>query len=232
MTTHSTLLSLSPDPKTISQYDAKMAVAKEVAQKAQPGQVIGAGSGSTALLALLELARRDVEEGLGLTFIPTSYEIDWACRQAGVKVTSLNHAQPKWYFDGADEVDGAGNLIKGRGGAMYREKLVMSACESRYILVDSTKFVDKLGEKFAVPVECDPQALLMIERALRDLGADEMGVRLAKGKDGPVVTEKGNVILDVMFGQIGADLEMQISAIPGVLESGLFWGYNPQIMQA
>lgn len=224
------LLSPAKDPSETSEYEAKLEIAKKVAQKAVKGEVIGAGSGSTALVALQELAKRDRKESLDLTFIPTSYEIDWACRSFGVRVGSLTHYKPDWCFDGADEVDPSGNMIKGRGGAMYREKLVMSACDTRLILVDKTKFVERLGEKFAVPVECDPNVLTGIESGLISLGSDRIEIRQAKGKDGPIITEKSNVILDVCFSSIDQNTEKDISAIPGVLESGLFWGYAPEIL--
>ena len=224
------LLNPAKDPSETSEYDAKLEIAQKVSRRAEKGQVIGAGSGSTALIALQELARREAKETLDLIFIPTSYEIDWACWSFGLRVGSLTHYKPDWCFDGADEIDPQGNMIKGRGGAMYREKLVMSACDTRLILVDQTKFVGKLGEKFAVPVECDPNALTGIESGLVTLGGDKIEIRQAKGKDGPVITEKGNVILDVSFSSIDQNTEKDISAIPGVLESGLFWGYTPEIL--
>ena len=219
------------DLSKMGQYESKLAVAKKLAARAEHNQIIGAGSGSTALLALLELARRDREDALNLRFIPTSIEIEWACLNAGVTITTLNAARPDWCFDGADEVDPNGHMIKGRGGAMYREKLVMSATQSRFILVDTTKFVDHLGQKFAVPVERDAAALALVESALHDIGATDITIRPAGGKDGPVITEQGNIILDVRFDQITAEHERQIAAIPGVLDSGLFWGYTPQILQ-
>ena len=222
------ILDSNKDTSQTSAYEDKLEVARKLCEIAKSGQVIGAGSGSTALIALSELARRDCEEGLNLSFIPTSREIEWACLQARVKMVSLNEARPDWCFDGADEVDASGNMIKGRGGAMYREKLVMSASEIRYILVDESKFVSKLGEKFAVPVEYDPAATQLVEKRLRDLGAKELKIRMAGGKDGPVITESGFAIMDARFDEITPDMESGITSIPGVLESGLFSGYNPE----
>ena len=224
------LLAGSEAVEKTSQYEAKLQIAKKLASYARKGEVIGAGSGSTALLALRELAKRNVKEDLDLTFIPTSYEIEWVCVQNGLKMTSILKQKPVWCFDGADEVDQKNNLIKGRGGAMYREKLVMAASDTRYILVDESKFVKKLGEEFPVPVECDPQAIKLVEAEISKSGARDISVRPAKGKDGPVITEKGNLILDCVFPEIGPDLEKEISFIPGVLESGLFWGYAPEIL--
>lgn len=225
-----TLINISDDISQISNYDAKLEIAGKLIEMARPNQVIGAGSGSTALIALHELAKVDRENDLNLTFIPTSHEIEWACYQIGVRTTNLTSARPDWCFDGADEVDPDANLIKGRGGAMYREKLVMAASPLCYILVDESKFVKRLGEKFPVPVECDPAAIHIVEKALREMGATGMDIRLAKGKDGPIITEKGNIIIDTVFESINAEHEKHINAIAGVLESGLFWEYSPKIM--
>lgn len=214
----------------ISNYDEKLAVARKIAAKAKDGDIIGAGSGSTAFITLQEIARRTKDDGLQCMVIPTSREIEMSASVLGVGVTSLNQHKPDWCYDGADEVDPEGNLIKGRGGAMYREKLVMRSAEKAYILVDSSKFVDQLGQSFAVPVEIDPNALHLVECALIDLGATDIEIRLAGGKDGPVITESGGLILDVTFKSIDNMLEKNIKSITGVIESGLFWGYGAEII--
>jgi ribose 5-phosphate isomerase A len=90
-------------------------------------------------------------------------------------------------------------LIKGRGGAMFKEKLLISSSKVNYIIVDDTKLVDKLGTNFPVPVEVFPQALLHVEAELKKLGANSIELRPAKGKDGPIITENGNLILDCRF---------------------------------
>jgi ribose 5-phosphate isomerase A len=137
---------------------------------------------------------------------------------------------PDWSFDGADEVDGERNMIKGRGGAMFLEKIVMQASPRNYILVDQSKLVARLGEKFAIPVEVLPMALRVVERELSRLGTTEQALRLAVKKDGPEITEHGNLILDVRFPQIGKSLERDLAAIPGVIESGLFMGRDIEVM--
>lgn len=214
----------------ISHYEEKLAVARIIAQKLQDGDVIGAGSGSTAYVTLQEIARRVKDEGLHCKVIPTSREIEMAASSLGLATTSLLCDKPDWCYDGADEVDPDGNLIKGRGGAMYREKLVMSACDKSYILVDSSKFVKALGEKFAIPVELQQEALNNVETALAALGATEIVLRAAKSKDGPVITESGHLILDVRFPSVSDTLEKDIKGITGVIESGLFWGFDPEIV--
>jgi len=219
-------------PNPIDNYEAKLRVAQKVAALLKDGDVVGVGSGSTSFIAIGVLAERAKKENLRCLAIPTSHEMTFACAAAGLPVTSLWEHTPDWCFDGADEVDPALNLIKGRGGAMFREKLVMRASARSYILIDESKRVDRLGHKFAIPVEVLPATLPIVESSLLSLGATEIILRLAKKKDGPVITEQGNFILDVRFKEIGASLERDIKAITGVLESGLFWGFPVEILQA
>jgi ribose 5-phosphate isomerase A len=171
-------------------------------------------------------------EGLKVTAICTSAEVTLACVRLDVRVGSLLQLRPDWAFDGADEVDPDRNLIKGRGGAMFMEKVVMHASPRNFILVDQSKLVTKLGGKFPVPVEVLPIALRLVEKELTALGAVEIVLRLAVKKDGPVITENGNFILDVRFGEIQKSLERDIKAVPGVIESGLFMGRDIEIVIA
>src|SRR5690606_9247491 len=124
----------------------KEKLAKKIADYARDGDVIGVGSGSTSYLAIVELGKSKKQD----ICIPSSHEAEIACFAHGLKVTSLKTQRPDWSFDGADEVDKKGNMIKGRGGAMWREKMVMrSTKKERFILVDSSKIVKKLGKNFA-----------------------------------------------------------------------------------
>jgi len=156
--------------------------------------------------------------------------VSLACAANGIPVTSLLEQQPDWYFDGADEVDPAHNLIKGRGGAMYMEKVMMDAAPKTYILIDKSKLVEKLGRKFTIPVEFSPVTLHVVERALERIGAVETALRLGMKKDGPVITENGNFIFDVKFAEIGPTLERDIKSITGVIESGLFMGRTIEVL--
>jgi ribose 5-phosphate isomerase A len=123
-------------------------------------------------------------------------------------------------------------MIKGRGGAMYQEKILMRSAPKTYILIDQSKLVSRLGENFPVPVEISPIALHLVERELLRLGAVEAVLRPAKGKDGPIISENGNFILDVRFREIRPSLETEIKAITGVIESGLFIGYAVELIVA
>lgn len=221
---------------TISNLDGKLKVAREVASRVADGQVVGAGSGSTAWLALHAIASRlEVGELSEVTLIPTSLEIqltiaNLASSRPGLRLGDLNLDQPEWLFDGADEVDPDGNLIKGRGGALLREKLLFRATGDRRVLIDGSKRVRKLGERFPVPVEVTPHALPLVGGPLAVLGATEITVRTGSGKDGPVFTESGNLLIDCRFEEVAPDLEAAIKQITGVVESGLFQGYDPIVI--
>ena len=210
--------------------EEKEEVAQKVAQLVSHGDIIGAGSGSTSFLAIQAIANRMKKENISCTVIPTSAEIALTCAALGIPTTTLLQCRPSWSFDGADEVDKEGNLIKGRGGALFKEKIVMVSSPKTYIIVDSSKLVDSLGNKFPIPVEVHQFAIHSVYESLNELGAKDIKLRLAQKKDGPVITENGNFLLDVKFPYIENSLEKRIKAIPGVIESGLFIGYNVNIL--
>jgi ribose 5-phosphate isomerase A len=219
-------------PGEISHLAAKEEVGGRIAAYVENGQVIGVGSGSTARVAIQAIADRVRREGLRVSAVCTSAEVALACAAAGIPITSLLQSRPDWYFDGADEVDPSRNMIKGRGGAMYLEKILMRSAPKTFILIDQSKLVSRLGEKFPVPVEISPVSLHLVERELLRLGAVETILRAAKGKDGPIISENGNFILDVRFREIHPSLETEIKAITGVIESGLFMGYAVELLIA
>jgi ribose 5-phosphate isomerase A len=214
----------------ITNKEAKQKVADKIAAKVKDGDVLGVGSGSTSYMALLAIAEKIKAEKLNVKAITTSVEITMVCSNLGIPTTTLFENRPDWYFDGADEVDPNNSLIKGRGGAMFKEKLIMASSPLTYIIVDETKLVQKLGTNFPVPVEVFPAALLYVEQQLKAMGANSLTLRPAKGKDGPIITENGNLVLDAHFDDIDNDLERKIKSITGVIESGLFIGYNVEIL--
>ena len=207
----------------ISHKEDKIKIADLIASKVENGQVIGVGSGSTSYLALTRIAERIRTERLSILAIPTSLEIRMTCAQLGIPVTSLFSHKPDWTFDGADEVDSHFNLIKGRGGAMFKEKLLISSSPQTYILVDPSKKVERLGAKFPIPVEIFPEALTHVEDRLHRLNPRQ-------GKDGPIITENGNMILDVWMDYIPENTESTLKSITGVLESGLFMNYKVEVL--
>lgn len=217
---------------TIINPVGKQKVADQIAAKVKDGDVLGVGSGSTVYMALLAIAERIRNENLKVLAIPTSLEISMFCSKLGIPLTTLFENKPDWLFDGADEVDPDKSLIKGRGGAMFKEKLLISSSAVNYIIVDDSKVVKKLGTNFPVPIEVFPQALLHVEAELKKLGANSIVLRPAKGKDGSIITENDNLILDCYFDEIGNTMEKDIKQITGVIESGLFIGYNLEILVA
>ncbi|WP_077625189.1 ribose 5-phosphate isomerase A [Sediminibacillus massiliensis] len=214
----------------IDNRSQKEAVADRIANRVNDGDVIGVGSGSTSFLAIQAIGKHVQEDQLKITAIPTSREAALNCSALGIPVTDLMHARPDWAFDGADEVDPDNNLIKGRGGAMYVEKLVLTSSPENYILVDESKFVQQLGSKFSIPLEIDPQAIHVVDSSLERMAAEKVELRNAEGKDGPVITDSGNFILDVQFRIIEDTLEKELKSIPGVIESGLFIKYPVEVI--
>src|SRR5690606_38049110 len=136
------------------------------------------------------------------------------------------------YADGADEVDPQKRLIKGRGAAMVREKHLVHLSSRFLVLVDPSKRVARLGTNFPVPVECLPFTAGLVRAELLARGAQSVVVRPAgTSKDGPVVSDQGNFVLDARFDAAGdvAGLDAVISAIPGVVGHGLFTRYADRI---
>ena len=220
-------------PENITNKEQKEIVAQKVAEKVKNGDIIGFGSGSTSYLAILAIAKKIEEEDLNILAIPTSYEIKMLCHDLKIPTTTILAHKPDWSFDGADEVEKNTNrLIKGRGGAMFKEKLNIANSAITYILVDESKMVEKLGEKFSIPIEVFPEALNSVKEALTDFGATEMVLRKAVGKDGPILTENNNFILDTKFVEIYDGLEEDIKSVTGVIESGLFTDYPVEILNA
>ena len=215
----------------IENLEEKKKVAEKIAKKVKNNQVIGFGSGTTSYLAAIAIADKVKKENLQITAIPTSFEIKMLCAYLDIKVTNLSNQKPDWSFDGADEVNSSNWLIKGKGGAMFREKLNIINSPVTYILIDSSKRVNYLGEKNKVPVEIYPDAINYVKEELIKLNAKEILVRQAVNKAGPVITENANLILDVSFKNITQTLEKRINSIPGVIESGLFIGYNVEIIE-
>ncbi len=209
----------------------KQLVADEIAKRVKNGETIGIGSGSTAELAIEAIGKRIKTEYLRIFGVPTSHRSGMLAEAAGVTVlSSVSAVCPDWAFDGADEVDPEGNLIKGNGAAMLNEKIIALRAKSLVIIVSEDKLVQKLGSKFAVPVEVIPEAVDLVKRGLEQLGASEIVLRESAGKYGPVVTEHNNLVLDARFSSIEETLEAQIKEITGVVESGLFIGYASEIL--
>lgn len=135
-----------------------------------------------------------------------------------------------WMFDGVDEVDFDYNLIKGRGGVLFKEKFLICSSNCIFILVDESKQVFFLGSCFFVFIEVFLMVLFYVEWEVFIMGVLCMELRFVKGKDGFVIIENGNLIFDVWFGNIYLFFEKEIKLIIGVVENGLFMGYDVEVM--
>lgn len=204
---------------------AKRAAGYRAADMVEDGMVVGLGTGSTVYFSIERLSER-VRNGLQITGIPTSFQTALRAREAGIPLTTLDdNPVIDIAIDGADEVDPKLRLIKGRGAAHLREKCVAAAAKCFVVVVDEQKMVKKLGAA-AVPVEVLPFAIMPVLNDLRGLGCVPV-IREAVNKDGPVITDNGNFIVDCRFAGIRnpEHLEISLAAIPGVVESGLFCGF-------
>jgi ribose 5-phosphate isomerase A len=206
---------------------AKQNAARLAADLVRPGMAVGLGSGTTASLMIQRLGQRVAEEGLEFLGVPTSRDSAELAASVGIALVDLDAVDTlDLDLDGADEVDNAFRMIKGRGGALLREKIVAAAARRRVFIVGENKHVERLGLKFPVPVEASAFGLMHTERALRALGAVTK-VRTAGEGTHPYVTDGGNRIIDCRF-ERGIDdpaaLEARFKSIPGVFETGLFLG--------
>jgi ribose 5-phosphate isomerase A len=183
------------------------------------GGVVGLGSGRAASAFVRALAAR-VRDGLRVRGVPTSEETARLARELGIVLVGLE-AELDLTIDGADEVDGQLNLLKGYGGALVRERIVAAASRRQVILVTSDKLVETLGARGRLPVEVMPFALPLCRRRLEDLG---LKPALRTHEERPFVTDNFNVIIDCAVGPIEdpAVLQRVILAIPGVIDTGLF----------
>jgi len=203
--------------------DLKRAAAFKSVEYVRDGMVVGLGTGSTAGHMIVALGER-VRQGLRIHGVPTSGQTADLARKHGIP---LIETEDQWTIDvtidGADQVDPQLNLIKGGGGALLKEKVVAAAASRLIIIVDHTKCVPVLGDPFPLPVEVVPFGWGSTARQIEALGFKAV----LRRKDGDIFkTEAGHYILDVQIKRIDrpAELEMQLNALPGVVETGLFVG--------
>ena len=216
------------------QNQMKQAVATAAVAQIQDGMVLGLGSGSTAALMIQELGaklrRGELKDIVGVT---TSFQGEVLAAELGIPLQSLNAvARIDLAIDGADEVDPAMQLIKGGGACHVQEKLVACRADRFVVVVDASKLVDTLNLGFLLPVEVLPGAWRQVKGQLGEMGGDAQ-LRMAVRKAGPVVTDQGNLVLDVSFAGGIPDplgLEKDINNLPGVLENGLFVNLTDQVL--
>ncbi|MEI6840495.1 MAG: ribose-5-phosphate isomerase RpiA [Methanomicrobiales archaeon] len=204
---------------------AKQAAGIRAAEMVEDGMVIGLGTGSTVLFAMQNLSVK-VRDGLDIAGVPTSFQAAMRARELGIPLTTL-HDYPvlDLAIDGADQVDPCFRVIKGRGAAHLREKCVAAAAGCFIIVADPGKIVPVLDA--AVPLEVLPFAVTPVLSALKGLSGEPV-LREGRKKDGPVITDNGNMVIDCRFGPIHQpeQLEISLSTIPGVLSCGMFCGFT------
>jgi ribose 5-phosphate isomerase A len=207
--------------------EAKRAAGESAVEAVEDGMVVGLGTGSTAAHAIRTLGRK-VDSGLDIRGIPTSFQSRELAEQVGVPLADLDQVrQVHLAIDGADQFSGP-HLVKGGGGAHAREKIVDAAAERLLVVADPSKAATQLDH--SVPVEVLPDARTTAAGSIRALGGTP-SLRSAERKDGPVVTDNGNLLLDCDFGTIPnpGKLAADLAEIPGAVEHGLFVGMADEI---
>jgi ribose 5-phosphate isomerase A len=181
-------------------------------------QVVGLGSGSTMKALVEELAKLPYNKTLKL--VATSIQIKIEAERVGLRISDESSVGIDVVFDGADQIDSDFNMIKGGGGALFREKVLISAANRVVILADVTKFVTSLSRP--IPIEIHKFARSFLHKKLKDIGGDPKLRTIEKGY--PYITENGNLILDTSFSSLGSlrRKEIDLKSIPGVAEVGLF----------
>ncbi len=202
---------------------AQSEAAKAASTCVKDGQIVGLGSGTTAALFIRHLAERIQSEGLKIVGVATSESTAELADSLGIKLAGLDDVDELDVdVDGADEVDPNFQMVKGRGGALLREKIVAAAAKRRIIVVTKAKRVEMLGQHFPIPVEASTFGLRHTQRALEKLGATPV-VR-TNADAGVVVTDGGNNIIDCRFKGVEDPLALdrRLKQIAGVLETGIF----------
>jgi ribose 5-phosphate isomerase A len=210
-----------------SNKELKQKVGRRAAEFVKDGMKIGIGTGSTVAFFIEELGRRVKEEGLSIQGVTTSLGSSLLCLKYGIPLMESMHCSHlDLAVDGADEIDPYLNAIKGGGAAHTIEKIIASMADEFILIADETKLVPALCRKFPLPIEVIPASLSYVEKRIRELGGTPE-IRNAVRKDGPVISENGNFILDVTFSTPPEDVELldrQLQNIPGIVETGLFLG--------
>ena len=212
----------------------KKAVAEAAVKEVTSNMIVGLGSGSTAAIMIKTLANKiKAGELKNIRGVPTSFQSEVLALELGIPLIDLaSVSQIDLAIDGADEVNPDYQLIKGGGACHVREKLVASKANKLLIVVDQTKLVENLNEVFPLPVEVLPSAWKQVKDVMEKMDA-KCNLRMAEKKAGPIVTDEGNLILDVLFNggiKNPRKIELLINNIPGVLENGLFIDLTDKVL--
>ncbi|WNY29102.1 Ribose-5-phosphate isomerase A [Methanimicrococcus stummii] len=211
----------SPEKKAAGIYAASLV---------KDGDAVGLGTGSTVAYTIKELGRRVREENLNIVGVVTSYQSEMIAIDAGVPLTSLAETpRLNIAIDGADQFDENLFAIKGGGAAHTREKIVSMSADRFVVVSDPAKKAKTLS--VFVPIEVMPFGRALVMQSLKDIGGDPT-LRAAAKKDGPVITDNGNFVVDCTFGEIKdpKELAAKISQIPGVVEHGIFMNVDEVVI--
>lgn len=210
--------------------EEKMAVSLKAVDLIKGGEIVGLGSGSTIGFLIQELGNR-WKNGLNFTAVPSSLKTEALARTFGIPMLEIGQTSHiDITFDGADEFTEQLCLIKGGGGALFREKIIASLSKRNVILTDSSKKVDQLG-KFKVPVEVSPYAVELVKNSLVKMNGFPT---LRLNSSLPFTTDNGNYIIDIDFGLIDdpENLASQLDGVVGIIEHGLFINLTDEILMA
>ena len=212
----------------------KQIVADAAIRDVKSDMILGLGSGSTAALMIKSLAK-EIRSGKlqNIRGVATSFQSEVLALELDIPLVDLaSVSQIDLAIDGADEVDPGFQLIKGGGACHVREKLVASKADKLLIVIDETKLVNKLNQSFPLPVEVLPNSWKQVQDVISEMNGSSR-LRMATKKAGPIVTDQGNLILDVLFNDginNPKNIEMSINNIPGVLENGLFVDITDKVL--
>lgn len=206
--------------------DYKLEAAKAALPFIKQGQIIGLGAGST-IANLVNLIAADVELSASLTFATSSFKTSGLLIDRGLNIKAIDHLKYlDFYFDGCDQFDTQLNALKCGGGIHTTEK-IMAWMANEFILIgDAGKSVDKLDTTYPLVLEVLPTALSLVNQWLvKNMPTANTTMRISTQKDGAVITENGNYLLDIYFEEmLPLDLLNAIKMVPGVVEHSLFLG--------
>jgi ribose 5-phosphate isomerase A len=193
---------------------------------------VGLGSGSTMAYAICELGSLVKKKGLDVKVVPTSFQTKILALENGLNVIDwMQDKELDLAIDGADQVElNSLNLIKGGGAALTREKIVDSNSKELIIVIEENKLTERLGHNQPIPIEVIPFGYKAVMKKLKDLKGKPK-LRESEGKVGPVITDNGNFIIDVVYDSTTdlEEMEKGLKIIPGVIETGLFIGITDRV---
>ncbi|WP_455364282.1 ribose 5-phosphate isomerase A, partial [[Eubacterium] cellulosolvens] len=200
---------------------AKSEAAKASLSEIRDNTVIGLGSGSTVAMIFQRLGEEIRNGKLHIEVVPASSQSELLCIENQVPMTTLNeHPQLDLVIDGADQVvESDLTMIKGGGGALFREKILFSSAQRKVVIVDEEKIVDKLT--WPIPIEILPFCYISVMKQIERMGGDPQ-LRMGVKKNGPIVTDNGNYILEAKFPNVEdyREIEATLKTITGVIETG------------